>query len=356
MHIPLIEAVADKLIADAKHHLINYIDEHFAEYLATKGKKAKDLENTALWNMVGPANESVCTDALGVNGNWFYKLKRDFEKSPDQSNDFRIIHKDSETLSAIFRRMGHVVHRNSFVSSFIPYVKKLDLPEVLKSFQIGIIRQYEPDIEREVDGVDWDEVAITANFKKRLVPNSSSNWYLYFYGYETLHEQVNREKSWPLVRLRLQFRTLIGQKDLSVTITNTENRKHYHYRGRTDVEVSTNKVLVINLRTTERTPTRQLNIKLLIDGAWGNLFVGQYSNYEADTSRIISGDLILEQAKEVNPVPYTFDIVEPIENTESYELIRHVSPMIPHLRSRFRQTDPIAFNQEIKMWQTTTLP
>lgn len=137
----------------------------------------------------------------------------------------------------------------------------------------------------------------------------NTNFWFFFYGYDLFQGLGNRDGHWPLVKLLLTFTGSNGL-DIGVKITNTGDPEHHHYIGKTDFEHSSDSVLVINCRT-DPGYTRQLNIKLHIGTARGNIFLGQYLNYESD-GRIISGNIIVQRIPDGIPLTPTVHRIPPL--------------------------------------------
>ncbi|MEO3404890.1 hypothetical protein AAFN85_13375 [Mucilaginibacter sp. CAU 1740] len=117
-------------------------------------------------------------------------------------------------------------------------------------------------------------------------------FWFYFYGYEKFKGIQDVSKTWPLVKLLFTFVEMSGI-DMAVSIDNTSDTEHHDYVGKTDFLTSREEVLVINCRTYPDF-FRQLNIKIHIGTCDGNIFLGQYMNYESE-GRIISGSVLMQK-------------------------------------------------------------
>ncbi len=134
----------------------------------------------------------------------------------------------------------------------------------------------------------------------------NTQWWLYLHGYQRHKIEVDKINTWPLVKLVLTFGEINQEGDLFVKLDNT-GIEHYDYIGTVDFQSSRTEILVINLNTIPYYG-RQLNLKIHIGTGEGNIFLGQYLNYESD-NHIISGTIVLERIKnEIEPEPKVYYI------------------------------------------------
>lgn len=146
----------------------------------------------------------------------------------------------------------------------------------------------------------------------------NTKWWFYLYGYDKHRLKSEKENTWTLVKLVMSIGEIDETGNVEIRIDNT-GVEHYDYVGVIDFQGSRTEVLVINLSTMPYLG-RQLNIKIHVGNCEGDLFLGQYLNYESD-NHIISGSVVLQrinQKKVFNPEPAVYKI-ENLENGEQYE-------------------------------------
>lgn len=218
--------------------------------------------------------------------------------------------------------------------------KSLNIPESIIQYQETLFKNIEAE-EKEVKKVPEKDQLSIASKRERFKELAETTWFLYFYGYNIKKEERD-ENEWRLIRLILDFKVDGRSDDLAVSITNSpHNKDHYNYKtAYIDTENSGDEVLVLNLRTEFN--TRQLNIKVHIKDGTGGFFLGQYLNYEVRGGHIISGTLILEQAKENKPKPKVYKFKKGYESDVLFlnqiHEIRHIIEFFKDRKKNFRRT------------------
>jgi hypothetical protein len=221
--------------------------------------------------------------------------------------------------------------RNRFLQHLI---KKIDIELNCDRFkrleQIRILQKF---IERKPE----------SNIAKTLVKTSIYNrfkntkWFLYFYGYTKVGHSTD-PNFWKLVRLTLEFDKTLSGGNLGIIIDNTADEDHRNYLGKTNFQNSTDKVLVMNFRTEEK--ERDLNIKFNVSNLEGNIFEGQYLNYEPKPGRIISGTILMVNYVEKNEgfYPTTFPVALDSSNISKYPEIQEIIHFFQGNNLVFRET------------------
>jgi hypothetical protein len=143
---------------------------------------------------------------------------------------------------------------------------------------------------------NWKKIAELKKELGKLMYASTelqnTKWWFYFHGYTKYNILPERENIWTLVKLILIFEDIDENGDLVVRIEN-KGAEHYDYIGTVDFESSRSEIIVMNFKTIPFL-TRQLNVKVHVGTGEGNLFLGQYLNFESD-SHIISGNVVLQR-------------------------------------------------------------
>lgn len=170
----------------------------------------------------------------------------------------------------------------------------------------------------------------------------NTKWWFYLYGYDKHRLKSEKANTWTLVKLVMSIGELDETGNVEIRIDNT-GVEHYDYVGGIDFQGSRTEVLVINLFTMPYLG-RQLNIKLHVGNGEGDLFLGQYLNYESD-NHIISGSVVLQkinQRKTINPEPAVYKIKN-LEKGEQYEediegVSRFILQYLQNKKQNFRRT------------------
>jgi hypothetical protein len=210
--------------------------------------------------------------------------------------------------------------RNKFLKHLIKKIEyEINCDRFKKLEQIRILKKF---IDRK------PENPVTMNIVKDTLFTRFRNtkWYLYFYGYLKVGHVPNPDY-WKIVRLTLEFDKKLSGGDLGIIIDNNEDEDHRNYIGKTDFRNSTDKVLVMNLKTEEK--ERDLNIKFSVTNLKSSFFEGQYLNYEANSGRIISGSILMINydgaIEEFHPdtfsIPYDLSKIQ--ENDDKHMIIKH---------------------------------
>ena len=394
MNIPIYEDLFTIIIIDAAEAFKKYLEQEYIEVLKDRKQKilsnqdkilakGKIIENKtsfeagsyweddldifspSFWDIgyipAGekdglnfPKSKSPCYDFFKVNSLYFYKHIHDKYEKPMVS----IAEVSDYELSQVFTRLGYSPtkgdeKRQNFIPFLIDYIKKQPIPEHIIDPQIKKIRQKlkRGKTSKKEEITKWNVEELVRNFRYAL---AGSKWYLYFYAYPDLG-QPNNNESWNLAQLVLDFKKDDRKRELLyVYIENTENENHYDYSGETDFTSSTQQVLVINLKTVVKgklPEQRQLNLKLFVDGTddgtTGNFFLGQYLNYETNTGRIISGNIVLQQCTDEKPVPNIFTISRNDDlNRKDNKLnsVKHIIPFFEDAKASFRETKPVRYS------------
>lgn len=203
----------------------------------------------------------------------------------------------------------------SFEEKFRAFLNKTNFSEEVKDFQLTRLNQGRRLSRRETSKpqensdliIKLNAARLSLLYAPFLVGKS---FWFYFYGYDKFKGAFGPDttNTWPLVKLLMRFKRLENDDDFSVEIDNTDDPDFHDYAGKTDFATSRDDVLVLNCRTYPSI-SRQLNIKIHIGSAEGEIFLGQYLNYEGD-GRIISGNLVVQKIPEglENPQPLVHHI------------------------------------------------
>lgn len=330
-------------------------------------KKAEEIIKSG--KIYEPQNFYIITEILGVGKDYFTKMM-----SESWDGSWKMV--QLKPLEIIFEKLGYwkINSGEIFFNVLSRYLEevKSKLPSSEYEAQDALLRHEKIEIsksrrEEESDN-DSDLISIEEEFKSRLIGTDdvATRWWFYSYGYLLMNETEPKHPGhWCLVRLVLTFFPSNSNQDLEVEITNTEHKGHDHYFGKTDFNLSSFKVLVLNLRTDppkrklgerKKLGRRQLNIKVSIDGAKGDFFLGQYLNYESNTGRIIGGLVAMEMIKDteynsdIQLIPNTYWIPnsgiisdEEGQILSQYLAIKHVIPFFEDQDKAFREIRPIKY-------------
>lgn len=336
MKIPLTKEVCQAIHDQAFEYLKNHISTSHQDILVANNINDINIAaSSKIWSLRHDGRY-IATTLFGMAHNFFYKITQDTKNLAEgESKSYKA---DSfSKLLKVFDDKYVDEDPPSLYDSLLKFIEKLDLPQHQITFQKKILKQRGNNFARNEEKTDHDHQAVVETLINKL---HNSCWHLYFYGYPAVGQEIS-EDIIQIVDLILYFtRKSSNSSRLLVTVHNTGNIDHYDYEGEVDFNSSTREVLVINLKTiTSRKSQRQLNIKFFIDGAFNDIFEGQYLNYEARSGRIFSGSIILEQAREQHPVPraYTINRHNTINSDELTE-IQHIIPFFKDPSRCFRET------------------
>ncbi|PSR55788.1 hypothetical protein AHMF7605_20940 [Adhaeribacter arboris] len=289
----LLVSVASKLYDQVKAKFEKDIKQRTSKL---SNNKLPDTEE-AIWNY--PNNtQSLFRELIGdfeplyLRNKVKYKTERRYKKSGEALLNFS----RPDKLTAFLIYLDY--QGEDLKDKLNAFLETVDSKERL--FHHTHLNQSRPTIKAEKprEDVEFYLEQTAKLLSKRYTPRLlGKRFWLYFYGYDKFiygNDDLPdaAEDKWSLVKVEFAFTDMSGF-DLKVTLTNTGAIEHYNYVGKTDFLTSSEQVLVINCRT-EPDLTRQLNIKLHIGTGNGDIFIGQYLNYETE-GRIISGSLLLQK-------------------------------------------------------------
>lgn len=334
------------LVKSAINSLYNAVKNKFLEQVFSQTGK-KDYGEKPLW------------EEKDISGEQFFRLfiTEDPEIKPEYlsglANNFRhkkpkpiSLKKDGETYST-----EYITCADNALDAYLSFLRYSygSLEKRLSKFLSQNLNDIDQELQNQIrqNPAKSDSVNKTKllDYRKKISSLmyasilENTEWWFYFYGYDKHRIIEPNQDKWSLVKLLLRFNK-VNDDALSVEIINTDTPEHYSYEGEVDFLGSKTEIIVINLRTVPFL-ARQLNIKLNVGSGDGEIFLGQYLNYESD-NHIISGTVVLERidTDEINnPEPAVHSIPIKDKYTEDIDGIsRYILQYLHDKKQNFRRT------------------
>lgn len=311
------------------------------------------------------SNRGVDVSGLSTTRIWNFEIENDSPSSKVDFTALKLMLNSDSVGSTYFRQKKFIDHEydvfdGETLKIYLTFLECDDknIQEQVKQFLKKYSEELSPEEIKEQKRILNFTLDTIVRHNEAREPNceawrqnlSNTFWNFYFYGYKDDKEEKN-DNSWHLIRLILKFGNINQKsKDIKVEIKNTLNADHYSYLGKTDFQMSGEKVIIINLRTQEDN-YRHLHIKLHVDSeAKGDFFMGQYLNYGLMNDQIWSGSVILERNKGKNPIPSVYEI----DNGSCSEIdeIAHLVDFFTDKVMNFRRTTKqVHSRKEFEEWK-----
>jgi hypothetical protein len=327
----------------------------YKEYLNSIGVY-EELEDSPFWKYELDSGESALCAAVGekVSPTYFIvaKVREKFRKN---GVDQQIANLATTSISPFLKYIGYT--HLTFEMRFEEFLKDLQQQKTLPKSEILEQRRYlyetlgKPNLKKSKIFSDNDRRKMVFRFHESL-------WRFYFHGYKTSKDGRHSRTEWMLVKLIMSFKAIRKNLDLGVEIENTidtiASGIHDDFVGESYFDLSTNNVMVLNLRT-KNSDSRQLNLKISIPSE-GILFLGQYSNYDEE-GRIYSGSFLIEQVfGEYREKPTVYEFPETYSNIDVINEIFPIVRFFSDEKSNYRRTPRTISNPEnFKRWVNDNL-
>jgi hypothetical protein len=328
-----------QILLSIAQELYERVYKQFSVDIENKGlKPPRDI--TKFWN-IEYNNASLFRQAVGDFNPMYLRTKTQFlSKKEGEVRGKPIIVINDSSLNYLDAYVGYKGDIEEMFNAFLESINKEDCDFQKRFLNKKEIPKAEP--REDIDDLIADGAKLMYKIHARHL--IGQKFWFFFYGYDKFKGLYDENDTWPLVKLLLKFIEIPNSDSIiKVEIDNTDDPEHHDYVGQTDFfTFPRTEILVINCHTYPEY-SRQLNIKVHIGSGDGDIFLGQYLNYESE-GRIISGSVLMQKIvdENIDLEPRVYH-VNKLKNNERYtegigDVDKNILQYMSNKKSNFRRT------------------